>query len=80
MTSPRKYIDVDDYGNIENVIKKVEPSYVDITKFLPGPIANFAQQQMSLAISTAEEQGGDSSGIKPHQLFLMMKKERNNAK
>ena len=50
MSDGKKYIDVDDFSNMENVIKKVDPSYSDVFARMPGPVANYGQQQMALSI------------------------------
>lgn len=75
MTNTRKYIDIDDYGNLENIIKKVDPSFSDMVQYLPGPIANFAQQKMSMAVKQEEAKEGD--GLKPMQKYLLMKGANN---
>jgi hypothetical protein len=55
MSDGAKYSDIDDFGNIENVIKKFDPAFNDVTKRLPATVANFGQQQMSIALSGGEE-------------------------
>ena len=70
MSTSGKYVDIDDYENIENIIKKFDPSYNDITKYMPGMLSNFAQQQMSMGI-----------GNKPDNKFkLFLKAKGKNGK
>lgn len=61
MADGKKYTDIDDYSNIENIIKKTDPAFNDITKRLPGPVANFAQQKLSLAILNNLDAGESSA-------------------
>lgn len=63
-----KFYDIDDFGNIENIIKEVDPSFNLIVKNLPGPVANFGQQQMSAAIRKKIPKEGD--GEKPFHTFI----------
>lgn len=80
MTSKRKYIDIDDFGNTENAIKKVFPEFSDITARLPGAVANFAQQRLSMSLGREGKKEPAPRGERPHELFLKMKmaKERTN--
>lgn len=48
MTKP--YVHIEDYGNLENIIKIHDPAYKDIVARLDPQIANFAQGQLSLVI------------------------------
>lgn len=64
-----RFYDIDDLDNIENIIKEVDPSFNQIVKNMPGPVANFGQQQMSMAIRK-EEQKEDDGVEKPFHTFL----------
>lgn len=55
MSEGKKFTDIDDIGNIENIIKKFDPAFNDIAKRLPGSIANFAQQEMHMAITENDD-------------------------
>ncbi len=73
MSDGKKYVDIDDFGNLENVIKKVDPSYSDIFARLPGPVANYGQQKVSVALNT-KRQEDEFGTIKPHLLYLLTRK------
>jgi len=73
MTKERTYVDIDDFGNTENIIKKIDPTYKDIPARMPGPVANFAQQQMSMVLRKNRD-GEAQMGIKPFHRFLALTK------
>lgn len=75
--SKRKYIDIDDFGNIENIIKSQDPAFNDIVSRLPGNISNYAQQQLSMGIRKDRKVTLDENGLKPYQAFLKRKGEAN---
>jgi len=73
MADKKTYIDIDDFGNTENIIKKIDPSFNDIPSKMPAPVANFAQQQMSLTIRV-NKQSAQAGGMKPHHRYILFNK------
>jgi len=72
MTNERTYIDIDDYGNTENIVKRIDPAFNDIPSRMPAPVANFAQQQLSMTLR--KDQGERKPGLRGHQKYLYFKK------
>ena len=72
MTNQRTYIDIEDFGNTENIVKRIDPAFNDIPSRMPAAVANFAQQQLSMTI---RKDGGrrELGGLRGHQLYLLNK-------
>jgi len=50
----KSYIEIEDFGNFENTIKKFDPAFNDVFKGLPAQTANFAQGEMSMVLRQGE--------------------------
>ena len=72
MTNERTYIDIDDYGNTENIVKRIDPAFKDIPSRMPAPVANFAQQQLSITLR--DKKGEREPGLRGYQKYLHFKK------
>lgn len=70
-----KFFDIDDFDNTENIIKEVDPSFNQIVKNLPGPVANFGQHQMSMSLRKKEGEKDDGRE-KPFHTFLRIKSNK----
>ena len=73
----KKYVDIDDFGNIENIVKSHDPAFNDIVSRLPGNVSNYAQQQLSMGIRKDRKVELDENGLKPYQAFVNRKGNKN---
>lgn len=79
MADGAKYTDIDDFGNLENIIKKFEPSYNDLSKNMPGQLANMIQKELSLAIKEEKpkEKPDEEQALSNFDLWLMAQESKN---